>query len=30
MLTSGMDEYAAKDLEDRIAQVLANRAKPRA
>jgi hypothetical protein len=25
-----MDEYAAKDLEDRIAQVLANRAKPRA
>jgi len=29
MLTSGMDEYAAKDLEDRIAQVFANRAKPR-
>jgi serine-type D-Ala-D-Ala carboxypeptidase/endopeptidase (penicillin-binding protein 4) len=29
MLTSGMDEYAAKDLEDKIAQVLANRAKPR-
>jgi D-alanyl-D-alanine carboxypeptidase/D-alanyl-D-alanine-endopeptidase (penicillin-binding protein 4) len=28
MLTSGMEEYAAKDLEDRIAQVLANRAKP--
>lgn len=29
MLTSGMDEYTAKDLEDRIAQVLAHRAKPR-
>ena len=29
MLTSGMDEYAAKDLEDRIAEVFANRAKPR-
>jgi len=29
MLTSGMEEYPAKDLEDRIAQVLANHAKPR-
>jgi len=29
MLTSGMAEYAAKDLEDRVAKVLANRAKPR-
>lgn len=29
MLTSGMEEYTAKDLEDRIAQVLANHAKPR-
>jgi len=29
MLTSGMEEYPAKDLEDRITRVLANRAKPR-
>jgi len=29
MLTSGMEEYAAKGLEDRVVQVLANRAKPR-
>ena len=29
MLTSGMEEYAAKDLEDRVVQVLANRARPR-
>jgi D-alanyl-D-alanine carboxypeptidase/D-alanyl-D-alanine-endopeptidase (penicillin-binding protein 4) len=29
MLTSGMEEYPAKDLEDRIVQVLANHAKPR-
>lgn len=29
MLTDGMDEYAAKDLEDRVARVLANRARPR-
>ena len=28
LLTSGMEEYAAKDLEDRIVQVLANGAKP--
>jgi serine-type D-Ala-D-Ala carboxypeptidase/endopeptidase (penicillin-binding protein 4) len=30
MLTSGMEEYAAKDLEDRVVSVLAKRAKPRA
>jgi D-alanyl-D-alanine carboxypeptidase/D-alanyl-D-alanine-endopeptidase (penicillin-binding protein 4) len=29
MLTSGMEEYAAKGVEDRVVQVLANRAKPR-
>ena len=29
MLTSGMEEYSAKDLEDRIVPVLANHAKPR-
>jgi len=29
MLTSGMEGYAAKDLEDRVVQVLANRARPR-
>jgi hypothetical protein len=29
MLTSGMEEYAAKGLEDRVVQVFANRAKPR-
>lgn len=29
MLTSGMEEYPAKDLENRITRVLANRAKPR-
>jgi len=29
LLTSGMNEYAAKDLEDRVVQVLANRARPR-
>jgi D-alanyl-D-alanine carboxypeptidase/D-alanyl-D-alanine-endopeptidase (penicillin-binding protein 4) len=29
MLTSGMEEYAAKDLEDRVVAVLVNRAKPR-
>jgi D-alanyl-D-alanine carboxypeptidase len=28
MLTSGMQEYAAKDLEDKIMPVLANRARP--
>ena len=28
LLTSGMSEYAAKDLEDRVVQVLANRARP--
>ena len=28
LLTSGMDEYPAKDLEDRIVQVLANGARP--
>jgi D-alanyl-D-alanine carboxypeptidase len=29
MLTSGMEEYAAKDLEDRVVAVLTHRAKPR-
>jgi D-alanyl-D-alanine carboxypeptidase/D-alanyl-D-alanine-endopeptidase (penicillin-binding protein 4) len=29
LLTSGMEEYTAKDLEDRIVEVLANHAKPR-
>ncbi|MFL5790583.1 MAG: D-alanyl-D-alanine carboxypeptidase, partial [Actinomycetota bacterium] len=28
ILTSGMSEYPAKDLEDRVVHVLANRARP--